>query len=691
MRKDWMSAAVALALLAPLAIAVASPADAQSQTRASNSAAVARVILKLKVDAKLLPEGVRSGSAATARADVLAKRLGVPLRAGAEIAERTQVIVGTGITSDELAAQLARDADVEYAVPDRMRRPLDVPNDPLYAAGVPGNGPAAGQWYLRAPAGEAVSSIDAERAWSVSQGSQSIVVAVLDTGVRFDHPDLLRAAEGGNLLPGADFIADPEVANDGDGRDDDASDPGDWLTEAEVSNGARFAECSEGMANDSSWHGTAVSGVIAALTGNGVGMASVGRNVRVLPVRVLGKCGGFDSDILAGMRWAAGLFVPGAPVNASPAHVLNMSLGSEGACNAAYRNVVAEVLASGATIVASAGNEAGHPVFNPANCNGVIAVAALRHVGTKVGFSNLGPEIAIAAPGGNCVNIDPGTPCLYPILTSSNGGITTPGENVFSDSFNITVGTSFSAPLVAGTVALMLSVRASLSFAQVKAILQGTSRPFPATSIDPSVPRCTAPQLDTAGMPVDQLECLCTVATCGTGMLDAGAAVVATQRGVQVSTVVEYHNAALDHYFVTWLPEEIAALDAGVPFPGWKRTGQSFRTFTTPDAGTSPVCRYYIPPARGDSHFYGRGAAECEATGLAQPSLVLEASRFMHMMLPNAGTCPANATPVYRVFNNRADANHRYLTDRSLRSQMIARGWIAEGDGPDFVVMCAPR
>jgi hypothetical protein len=181
------------------------------------------------------------------------------------------------------------------------------------------------------------------------------------------------------------------------------------------------------------------------------------------------------------------------------------------------------------------------------------------------------------------------------------------------------------------------------------------------------------------------------VATCGTGMLDAGAAVLATQRGVQVSTVVEYHNAALDHYFVTWLPEEIAALDAGVPFPGWTRTGQSFRTFTTPDAGTSPVCRYYIPPARGDSHFYGRGAAECEATGLAQPSLLLEASRFMHMMLPNAGTCPANATPVYRVFNNRADANHRYLTDRSLRSQMIARGWIAEGDGPDLVVMCAPR
>jgi serine protease len=145
-------------------------------------------------------------------------------------------------------------------------------------------------------------------------------------------------------------------------------------------------------------------------------MASVGRNVRVMPVRVLGKCGGFDSDIIAGMRWAAGMTVPGVPANPKRAQVINMSLGGEGACNPAYQDAVAAINAAGTVIVASAGNSAGHAVGVPANCDGIIAVAGLRHVGTQVGFSDLGPEIAISAPGGNCVNITAGSPCLYPIL-----------------------------------------------------------------------------------------------------------------------------------------------------------------------------------------------------------------------------------------------------------------------------------
>ena len=112
----------------------------------------------------------------------------------------------------------------------------------------------------------------------------------------------------------------------------------------------------------------------------------------------------------------------GVPANPNPARVLNMSLGSEGACTAAYGDAVAEVMATGAVVVASAGNSAGHAVSTPANCPGVIAVAGLRHAGTKVGFSDLGPEIAISAPGGNCVDIGPNDPCLYPILTTTNSG-----------------------------------------------------------------------------------------------------------------------------------------------------------------------------------------------------------------------------------------------------------------------------
>jgi hypothetical protein len=157
------------------------------------------------------------------------------------------------------------------------------------------------------------------------------------------------------------------------------------------------------------------------------------------------------------------------------------------------------------------------------------------------------------------------------------------------------------------------------------------------------------------------------------------------------STVVEYYNPSLDHYFITWVADEISKLDTGVVIKGWTRTGQTFKTYPTAQTGTSPVCRYYIPPGLGDSHFFGRGTIECNATGLNNPSFVLEDANFMQMFLPTAGTCPANTTEIYRVFSNRADANHRYMTDKSIRATMVAKGWLAEGDGPDLVVMCAPQ
>ena len=154
--------------------------------------------------------------------------------------------------------------------------------------------------------------------------------------------------------------------------------------------------------------------------------------------------------------------------------------------------------------------------------------------------------------------------------------------------------------------------------------------------------------------------------------------------------MVEFYNQALDHYFITWVGNEIALLDAGTTIKGWTRTGKSFKAFVTAQAGTTDVCRIYIIPLRGDSHFFGRGQQECDNTMAAHPDFVLEDPRFMAMYLPVAGVCPAGTVPVSRVFSNRPDANHRYMIEAAVRATMVALGWLPEGDGPDFVVMCAP-
>ena len=532
--------AIAVACLAPFCADVATAqGDAASDT--------ARVIVKFKADSDSLRLQAQSVAAQpAARAQALGQRQGLELAAGAAVSESSQVVFATGITSEALAQRLAADGDVEYAVPDSEARADGAPNDPLYADGVGGNGPAVGQWYLRAPVGAVKSSIDIEPAWNVTQGNPAIVVAVIDTGVRYDHPDLLAVGAGGKLLPGYDMVSDAQSANDGDGRDADASDPGNWVTAAEVNQvGGPFYHCTTlnpttglYVAQNSVWHGTLVSSLVAALTNNGIGMAGVGPNLRVLPVRALGKCGrGSESDIIAGMRWAAGLSVPGAPINPTPARVINLSLSGDGTCDAAYQDAMNEILALGVVIVASAGNTNGHAVRRPANCTGVIGVAGLRHVGTRVSGSSLGPEVAISAPFGNCVNTASGTPCLYPILGATDLGTTIPVGPTYTDSFNVSTGTSFSAPLVAGVAALILSVQPALTPQQVRVVLQSTARPFPTTSDGASVPQCTAPQFDISSNPVDQGECICTIDTCGAGMLNAGAALTATAAGVAAANV----------------------------------------------------------------------------------------------------------------------------------------------------------
>src|SRR5438552_484308 len=617
MRKILVSlAALSAALLAAV------PLQVQAQTNGTYLATgAARVIVKLRADSSLLPKALSGTAQKPSHAKALGGRLGMAMDDGAAVSERAQVIFASGITSVELAQRLAREPDVEYAVSDVRRRRLTSPNVPLYADGVSGTGPAVVQWYLRAPSAAVTSSIDIEPAWNVTLGNPDVVVADLDTGVRFEHPDLLAAAEGGKLLPGYNMISNVSVANDGDGRDADASDPGDWITAAEANNhlgffyGCTVLNPSTGKysAEDSSWHGTQVSGIIAAITNNGIGMASVGPNLRVLPVRVLGKCGGYDSDIIAGMRWAAGLPVPGVPANPYPARVINMSLGAVGTCHAGYADAISEITAAGTVIVASAGNSAGHAAGTPANCSGVITVAGLRHAGTKVGFSDLGLDVAISAPGGNCVNVTAGSPCLYPILTTSDAGTTTPIGPIYTDSFKPSIGTSFAAPLVSGTAALMLSVQPALTPQRVRQVLQATTRPFPTTGGDNGdgtpVPQCTVPQYDSVGNPLDQLQCYCTAYTCGAGMLDAGAALSALVNNVPAIEVIEYYWPARDHYFITANPAEIAALDASAP-GGWARTGQSFGAYPQATGITSRACRFYIPAAYGDSDYFSESAEE---------------------------------------------------------------------------------
>lgn len=564
--------ATGLAALCLAAGAAAEPAGARIPASMTD-AAEARVIVKFKTDAATLRAAPMSSTTARAeavstlqtRADALAVRAGRPLTTGRAVSERAQVVMATGLDSEALARALRADPQVAYAVPDRRRTRLAVPNDPLFAP-TAGTSPASGQWYLKAPTASVRAGIDSVSAWDLASGT-GVVVAVLDTGIRADHADL-----AGQILPGYDMVHDVAISNDGSGRDADGADPGDWITSSEASS-TTFKGCA---VSDSSWHGTQVSGLVAALGNNGLGMAGVASGSKVLPVRVLGKCFGYDSDIIAGMRWAAGRSVAGAPANPNPARVLNLSLGGDGECNPAYAEAVSELTAGGTVIVVAAGNSSGHALGVPANCPGVIAVAGVRHTGTKVAFSDVGPEVTVSAPGGNCVS-DVGD-CQYPILSTTNRGKTTPVAGAtgatYTNGSNYAVGTSFSAPMVSGAVALMLSVNPSLTPAQAASLIKATARPFPATGADAGVPSCGAPT------GVDQYECYCSNLTCGAGMLDVGAAVRAAAAGMPagyLDAVVSASPAIPD-------PGQVVTLSASGTQVGAGRTIVS-RTWSLVDGG----------------------------------------------------------------------------------------------------------
>ena len=259
---------------------------------------------------------------------------------------------------------------------------------------------------------------------------------------------------------------------------------------------------------NSSWHGTHVAGTISAITNNGQGVAGVARSARILPVRVLGKCGGLLSDITDGMRWAAGLSSPGVPNNANPARVLNLSLGGGGACGPTYADAISAVRQQGATIVVAAGNsDSDASGFRPANCDGVITVAATNRQGGRASYSNFGNVVEIAAPGGETrPNLADG------VLSTLNTGTTTPG----ADNYQFYQGTSMATPHVAGVAALLYGINPSFTPDQIVAVLQRTPQPFPAV-----------------GTP-------CNTSICGAGILNAAAAVNdATPNLAPVSSSIE--------------------------------------------------------------------------------------------------------------------------------------------------------
>lgn len=513
--KQRLCAVLALGCAALLA---AGPAGAGAPVTATQGRGGVRLIVGLR------PRDVPADEAAvTARLGAIARRSGLRLRSERGIGRRLRVLALESAAGsealDQALVRLAADPEVDFVEADRRVYRHAVASDALFP----------GQWYLQS---NEAAAIDATGAWNLTTGSVGTVVAVLDTGVSFAHPDLLRAGQGGRLLPGYDFVGvDPDgrfrVANDGDGWDEDPSDPGDWVSEADVAL-PLFAECS---VEDSSWHGTRVAGIIGALTDNGTGVAGATWSPWLLPVRVLGKCFGYDSDILDGMRWAAGLHVAGVADNPYPAKIINMSLGAAGSCTAAYRSVLDELSARGVLVVASAGNAAGGPVEYPANCAGVAGVAGLRHVGTKVGFSSIGPAVALSAPGGNCVNTAPGSPCLFSLDTTTDTGRTRPASSSYTDEFTINVGTSFAAPSVAAIAALMHAVNGNLDAAALLARLREGARPFPPAPA--GVAACHVP-LDESDL---QLECACTTDTCGAGMADAPGGVVAALRPVAAIAV----------------------------------------------------------------------------------------------------------------------------------------------------------
>lgn len=564
---------------------------------------------------------------------------GMPMRVERQIDNVWVLSLDQRVPEDMLAAiaeQLQMDSAVQYADPARRAFAHRVPNDPLYSQ----------QWALSDPVG----GLNAPAAWDLQIGSSGVTVAVIDTGITV-HPDL-----AGRILPGYNFISDPATAGNNVGRNSDPTDLGD---------GTSNDECGDGIPGEASFfHGTFVSGLIAADTNNGAGIAGLDWNAKILPVRTLGKCGGTFDDILDALLWALGQPVAGVPLNPNPARVINLSLGGIGSCPQSFQEAINTALAQGAVVVVSAGNDSEDAMNSaPANCSGVITVGASTRGGDITQYSNFGRRIDLSAPGGDGEMPDW-------ILSTGNDGVAGPGN----PDYEFAVGTSFSAPFVSASASLMIARNANLTPGRIQDIITGTARTFTAGSA-------------------------CGVSSqCGAGLLDTSLALQSTLPGVSVAPpgtvpVIEYYRSDKDHYFMSADAAEIAFVDTGLAGT-FQRTGELFYAWLDPalaPPGAVPVCRF---SATGliDSHYFTASAAECQFILTHFAGVwTLELAAAFYVLPPDAtGACTAGTLPVYRFFDNRQDANQRHTIDLSVRRAMLNRAWVPQGVAPDGVIFCTP-
>ncbi|MGI5458941.1 S8 family peptidase [Streptomyces sp. CA-249302] len=442
---------ISVAAVSAALITAATASVAVAQEPAPRAAAVPAALTEAApgTPAERLIVGYKSGAAEAksnkaAEADAAAKGADIDftrrLGTGAALvdlgdkASRSQVA--------DVIAEFRADPQVAYVVPDRLNTPQADPNDTEYAK----------QWDLF----ESTAGMNVPAAWPTSTGT-GVTVAVIDTGY-VTHSDLAA-----NIVGGYDFIADTAVSVDGDGRDGNPADPGDYYA---------ANECGSGIpASGSSWHGTHVAGTIAAVTNNNKGVAGIAYGAKISPVRVLGKCGGYDSDIIDAITWASGGSVSGVPANSNVAKVINMSLGGDGACTSATQSAINAAVGRGTTVVVAAGNDNDNVAnHSPGNCNNVISVAATNRSGAKASYSNYGSLVDISAPGGQT-----STGTANGILSTLNSGTKTPS----AESYAYYQGTSMATPHIAGLAALVKSANSSLTPAQIETAIKNNARALP--------------------------------------------------------------------------------------------------------------------------------------------------------------------------------------------------------------------
>ena len=320
--------------------------------------------------------------------------------------------------------------DIEHAEPNCILRPTLTPNDPLYPT----------QWHY--------PLIGLPQAWELSTGSSKVIVAVVDTGVFPEHPDLQ-----GKLVDGYDFIQDPERARDGDGIDPNSDDNGD---------GKELAW--------SSFHGTHVAGTVGAATDDETGVAGVAWGARIMPVRVLGIGGATSFDVLEGVRYAAGLANSSGTLPTRRADIINLSLGGS-PFSEFTQDVYNQARAAGVIVIAAAGNDSTSVPSYPASYDGVVSVSAVGPAKRAAPYSNFGMLIDVAAPGGNMASDLDGDGLPDGVLSTH---VRVVGEERMSG-YQLMQGTSMASPHMAGVAALMKSVYDDLGPDDLDALLTSGS------------------------------------------------------------------------------------------------------------------------------------------------------------------------------------------------------------------------